>query len=112
MKPKSKELRGLRELFSDLEGEMEKLLPLIREMRAFKCGIDAGVLKSLQDLNSTSGTILSVIKQVFCEKCGALPVWVRSTQFAGKFFFCAKCAKEQPDFGTESHDNFFWRKIG
>ena len=108
----AKHYRELGKLLLDLQKDMKVLAISIEEMRAFKMGIDKKTLQQLESINSLSGMILSVIRQNFCERCGSLPAWVKETQFAGKFFFCAKCAKLQPDFkSSTSGDTFFWRKL-
>lgn len=43
--------------------------------------------------------------------CGAVAVWVRSTQFTGKYHFCDRCARQENDFGQEESSYFVWRKL-
>ena len=108
----AKHYRELGKLLLDLQKDMKVLASSIEEMQAFKMGIDKKILQKLESVNSLSSTILSVIRQNFCEKCGSLPAWVRETQVAGKFFFCAKCVKLQPDFKSSVFgDMFFWRRL-
>lgn len=102
----------LRELLLNLQKNMRELVPLIDEMQAFKAGIDADILKRLHVVDSLSSTITRELKLNFCEDCGALPVWVRSTQFSGKFLFCDKCARKHPDFTrSDKRDTYFWKKV-
>lgn len=102
----------LQNLFLDLQKCMKELAPLIDETKTFEAGVDPNVLSKLHWLNCLSNTILEELQQIFCEKCGALPVWFRSAQFGGKSLFCDKCAREEVDFMTNKPgDSFFWRKI-
>jgi hypothetical protein len=109
---KADHYKALKDLFFDLQKCMKELVPLIDEMRAFKVGVDQGVLQKLHALDSLSSTIVRELQQVFCEDCGALPVWERNTQFSGRFLFCDSCARKHPDFMSEGPgDTFFWKKV-
>jgi len=102
--------KDLQDLLLKLRDDMAELTSLINETRTFKAGIGSKFIEKLHVLNVQSGTALSLIAEIFCEKCGAVPSWQLSTQFAGDFKFCDKCARERHDFKAEG-DSFVWKKI-
>ncbi len=49
-------------------------------------------------------------KNLYCV-CEKPATWVRRTQFVGDHSFCAKCAKQENDFGKSDPSYFFWEKV-